>query len=193
MRLIIALLTVVLVAPALRAEDPPEGWEEFTTAEGKARTFAPKGQLKESIGGTPTGTLKVKIDVNYTASEALGMYGLAHADYPKDAVKDPKKAIAHMKSFLLKIQDARVLNEKKITYGDKKYPGIEYTAVSVYQGQQRAIRTQIYVIDGHGVALYSTAPAGKNTQAEMDKFFKSFQWKGDAEEKKSDEKKAEKK
>src|SRR5262245_14514782 len=157
-RYLIVLITFGIVFQAARADDPPEGWEELKTANGRARTFVPKGQLKETINGPQTGNIKTKIEVTYSASEALGMYGMAHAEYPKDVAKDSKKALAHMRSFLLKIQDARVISEKRITYGDKKYPGIEYVAESMFQGQRRGIAARIYLIDGHGVALYVTAP-----------------------------------
>jgi len=178
------LVTFAIMIPLIRADDPPEGWEELKTANGRARTFVPKGQLKETINGTPTtGGIKAKIEVTYSASEALGMYGMAHAEYSKDAAKDSKKALTHMRSFLLKIQDARVVSEKRITYSDKKYPGIEYLAESMFQGQRRAIAARMYLIDGHGVALYTTAPPNANPAKEIEQFFKSFQWQPDSDDK----------
>ena len=184
MRRGLALIAFGIFIQAARAEEPPEGWEELKTASGRARTFVPKGQLKETTSGTPTtGGIKAKIEVTYSASEALGLFGMAHAEYPKEAAKDSKKALAHMRAFLLKIQDARVTSEKRITYGDKKYPGLEYVAESTYQGQRRAIAARIYLIEGHGIAVYTTAPPNGNPAKEIEQFFKSFQWQSESDEK----------
>jgi hypothetical protein len=185
MRIRCTAVVALIVASTVAGAEPPPGWEERKIGDGLIRVLVPKGQQSQQDSNTQTiNGVKTKVDFTLVGGDDAA-FGIVHTENPKDALKgkDPQKVITQIRAAALQQFQARIVSDKKITFGEKKYPGREYVAEGIHDGERMRIRARLYLIENHGVVLYSVGSPTKFPDADTEQFFKSFEWNPPADDK----------
>jgi hypothetical protein len=157
----ILLFSVSAVTLAVEPE-----WTEFTSKEGKYTITFPGKPEPLNDGGT----------VKHYVVTNDGAYMTGVSILSADAVqsKTPDKILDEGRDSLVREKKAKVLDEKKITLGDARYPGRDMLVEWKEDGELFSYRVRAYVVKNR---LYQLIVGGKSDftkSKDADKFLDSF-------------------
>lgn len=169
-----AAIVAWFVALSLSGCYPELDWREISSAEGRFAVLLP-GKPREAARSLNTAAGEV--DMHMTATEAMGwQFGVAWADFPAAAVREPERLIDAQRDALLRNTAGRVLAEKPAPLGSR------HGRLVVAEGRAGDTAVALharFVVDG--VRLYQVAATGAKggvDQTGIETFLDSFKLTG---------------
>jgi hypothetical protein len=163
--------SLFFIATAHADEDK---WETHTSKEGKYSVSFPGKPTVPAPDkpDSPVGELTV-YKAQFTTAKGDQTYLVLYNDYPEAALAgtDKEAFLDGVRDGTQKTVGGKVASDKKITLGEKKYPGRDFL---IEKGSEPAYHARAYIVGNRLYQLVIMGPKDAATGKDADKFLDSF-------------------